>query len=230
MKKIPTFVSFSILFIGVLLGLTLATLAAWADLEANFYGFTRQSKTPFQGLSCPAMMTRGETKAVYIKVKNTAAKPISPNVRVEISTPLLPAATLDFLELEPGESAVIAKTISGKNIDLENFIFVKALVYAAYPMTDQEGTCGVYILPFEGSGKVWLSMLTLLSVTLCAAGAYLLRKSALPKQRVDAFLFLALLVFPALTFSLIGWWIQAGITLVIAALTFVVALGGLAGS
>jgi len=230
MKKISSSLSIAILLAGVLLGLTLSTLATWADLEANFYGFTRQSKTPFQGLFCPAMMTRSETKAIYVQVKNTAVKQISPNVRIEISTPLLPAATLDFLDLAPGEQATLAKNISAKNIDLERFIFVKALVYAAYPMTDQEGTCGVYILPFEGSGTIWLSALTLLSVALSAGGAFLLHKSALSKQRTDAFLFLAFLVFPALAFSFMGWWIQAGITLVIAALTFVIALGGLVGN
>jgi hypothetical protein len=56
------------------------------------------------------------------------------------------------VDLAPRESATLTKKIGAENVDLDRFIFVKALMYAAYPLPDQEATCGVFILPMRGSG------------------------------------------------------------------------------
>ena len=69
--------------IGILLGVTLATLATWADYESAFYGFTRFASRPFHGLSCPVFMTRDESRTVTIKLTTTTAKPLSPSIRTE---------------------------------------------------------------------------------------------------------------------------------------------------
>ncbi len=227
MKKIPVTLIFVFYLAGLALGITLAALSSWADLEANFYGFSRQSKTPFQGLSCPVMMTRGETRSVAITFTNTSGQTIKPNIRTEISTRITPETTLDFAELAPGESITIQKTISAKNIDLERFIFVKALVYSVYPMSDTENTCGVYVLPGNGSGAVILAILTGLSLLMNGAGLYFLHKSNLPARKTSPFLFLSALLVFALIFAFLGWWIQTIFTLVVISLTLLIGLGGL---
>ena len=227
MKKIPNTFSFLLFIVGAALGFALALLATWADFEANFYGFSRQTSNPFQGLTCPMMMTRNETREISVRVKNTASKPISPNVRIEISSPLTPVKSLDFVDIDPGESVTLTKTIGRDNIDLERFIFVKALVYAAYPMSDAEGTCGVFILPVNGSSTVIIILWMLFSLLLTGGGLYLLRVNGLESRKLAPLIFIGFLVLPALAFSFLGWWVPTAFVMVVTALAFVVSLGGL---
>jgi len=138
MKKISKPLTLILFFAGILLGLTLSLFSMWADFEANFYGFSRQTSNPLSGLSCPIMMTANESKNISIKVANTTDKHLSPNVRTEISTPLTLSESFDYIDLAPGESTTLQKPIGAENIDLDRFIFVDVLVYSAYPMANQE--------------------------------------------------------------------------------------------
>jgi hypothetical protein len=228
MKKTSNALSYILFFSGVLLGLTLSILSVWADFEANFYGFSRQTKNPFHGLNCPIMMARNESGTISIKVSNTSDKTIAPNVKTEISSPLTLVKTLDFVDLAPGESTTLQKTIGAENIDLEQFIFVKVLIYSAYPMSDQEGTCGVYILPINGNGTLILIAGTILSLLFTGGGVYLLRKNGLQNKHLNPLLFIAALIIPAMIFSFLGWWVPTVFVIVVLLLTFVIAIGNFA--
>lgn len=221
MKKIPNPLSSIILFTGILLGLTLSVLSAWADFESNFYGFTKQTKPAFYGLSCPIMMTADESNSISIKIKNTSNKPINANVRTEISSKFVPPKTLEFVAVAPGETVILKKTINAENIDMKQFIFAKVLVYSVYPMPDQESTCGVFILPMRGNGTWILIAGAILSLLLTGGGVYLLYKNNLPVNRLNPLLFIAILLVFAMFFSFLGWWITTVFVIVVLILMLV---------
>jgi hypothetical protein len=201
--------------VGILLGITLAALATWADYESASYGFARRATTPFHGLNCPIFMTRSETQTVRIKLTNTTEKPISPSLRTEISTRLTADTKLEFFQLAPGESTIVERTIDADNIDLGQFIFVKAGVFSAYPMPDQENTCGVFILSMPGNGTVILILGTMISVALISAGFLLLRKNDLQQKQSNLMLVIGGLAILAMTLAFLGSWIPAMLTIVL---------------
>ncbi len=225
MKKIPNALSFMFFFAGILLGLTLSVLSMWADFESNFYGFTKQTKPAFYGLSCPILMTANESGTISITITNTSAKPISANVRTEISSKLVPIKTIEFIPIAPGETATLYKTINAENIDLKQFIFAKVLVYSVYPMPDQESTCGVFILPMRGNGTLILIAGTILSLLFTAGGIYFLHKNSLPARRLNPLLFITALIIPTMFFSYLGWWVLTVFLIVVLTLTLVVTSG-----
>lgn len=217
-------VSVALILIGVLMGLVLAALAVWADYESTAYGFMKRAKTPFRGLVCPVMMSRNESKLVTIKVSNSTDQNISPSVRSEISTPLVADAKLEFVNIAPGEQVTLQRTIGPENIDLGRFVFVYANVYSAYPMPDQEKTCGVFVLPVNGNGSLILGITTAVSVLLMSVGLFFLSKNEMAARRSRSLLFMVTVTILAMIFSFIGWWIQAILMLVLLILMLVISL------
>lgn len=171
------------------------------------------------------MMTASESKNISIKVTNTTDRHLSPNVRIEISTPLTLSESFDYIDLAPGESATLKKPIGAENIDLDKFIFVDVLVYSAYPMANQESMCGVFILPFGTNGAAILTTGTILSLLLIACGVYFLRKLELRKTILTPLLVIAFLILPALAFSFLGWWLQTILVLVVFILMLGIVIG-----
>lgn len=218
MQKQKNTFYFILYVLGILLGITLAALATWADYESASYGFARRATTPFHGLSCPIFMTRSETQTVRIKLTNTTERPISPSLRTEISTRLTADTKLEFFQLAPGESTIVERTIDADNIDLGQFIFVKAGVFSAYPMPDQENTCGVFILSMPGNGTVILILGTVISVALISAGFLLLRKNDLQQKQSNLLLVIGGLAILAMTLAFLGSWIPAMLTIVLVVL------------
>jgi len=230
--KTPTssfkvFLAFFIL--GVISGLTLTVLSTWADLEAAYYGFARRAGSGLTGLSCPILMTANETNAISIKVTNPTDGKLSPAVRTEISTPAVALLFTDYVELQPGESAVKQWEIGPENVDLDRFIFAKVLVYASYPIPDRENTCGVYIVNLPGKGIVITWVMVFVSLFGMGAGLYGLSRSKDPEQSgaeiARQLIFLAVVVILGLITVYMGWWIQGILTLVIALLFSVIASG-----
>ena len=114
--------------LGVIIGLSLLGISAWADMESTFYGFDRLANAGLGGFRCPVVMTRQETRAVSLDISNPTDRRISPSVRTDISTPALPEQFTENIALEPGESQRLEWTVGPDNIDLGRFIFAKALL------------------------------------------------------------------------------------------------------
>jgi hypothetical protein len=201
----------------------------WADLEANFYGFSRQTSIPVPGLTCPVMLTAKENGIVSIKVTNTAGHSLTPNVKTEISTPLTYQESIDVIKILPGESAALKKEVGPENIDLGHFIFVDVLVYSAYPMPKEESMCGVFILPFNGSGAVYLTIGTFLSLLWVGFGLHFLRRIGLPKNIINPLQFIALLIVLGMAAGYLGWWLPTIFVFVVLILISAITLGNFAG-
>lgn len=216
-----------LLIIGVLIGLLLSLLAVWADYESTMYGFPNRATAVFQGLSCPVFIGRNESNVVSIKVSNSTKQNLSPSVRSEISTPLVTDTKLEYVKLAPGEQVTLHRSIGPQNIDLGRFIFLYTLVYSAYPMPNQENTCGVFVLPVDVNGSLILMLGTFSSVLLISTGLFFLYKKGMASGRSRSLMFLGIVTIVTMTFAFIGWWVYAIIMLVTLILMLVISFGSL---
>lgn len=221
-KPIFALILFSL---GILFGLIFSVLAVWADYEATSYGFLKRANTQLKGLSCPILMNRDETGTIKLKVTNTTDRKISPSVRMETSTRLELTSEIESFELEPGESRVLTWTVNSENIDLKQFIFTKALIYSAYPMPDQENTCGIFILPISIKGNSITAFFVILSLLCTGIGSFLLYKNRPQLKQISQLLFIAGISLALLINSFLGSWIFSVILLVLLLLLIIITIG-----
>jgi hypothetical protein len=207
---------------GILMGLVLALLAAWADYESTAYGFVRRVQAPFQGLICPVFIGRNESTVVSMEISNPTDQTLSPGVRVRISTPSEPDSRLEHIRLTPGEKITLHRTVGPENVGLGMFIFVDVLVYSTYPLPNRETTCGILVLPIVNSTHC-LVLGTAISISLMAAGIYMLCKRDRPGPRCLFFMVVASIL--AMTLGFIGWWLADVILIVVLILTIFIRAG-----
>jgi hypothetical protein len=225
--KIYLFLAFHI--VGALLGLTLTLLATWADLESVYYAYDFRASAQFSGMNCPILMSANETNSFSAKITNTTDKKLSPSIKTEISSRLLPVSSLEFVELEPGESKTLEWTIGPENIDLKYFIFAKVLVYASYPIPNREATCGVFIVDLPTNGTVITWAMVVLSLLGMGSGLYgLNRFQGRTQSGADVprpIVFLSIVVIAGLITSFMGWWMPGVLIIAVTLLFIGIALG-----
>lgn len=209
---------------GIVVGLLLSVLAAWADYEATSYGFMRRAQAPLRGLSCPIFMGKNESNTVAIRISNPTEQTIFPGITTQLSTPQEFESSIDHVELQPGEEFKLERTIGPQNIDLGLFIFVDAQVSAMYPLPARENTCGILVLPVRNGISI-LVIGTVLSLLLMASGLFLLYRYQLPANRPNSMLFLVAATILSMTFSFMGWWLQAIVVIVVLLLTLLLTAG-----
>ncbi len=228
-KSIPHYIlGIALYSVGISLGLGLAVIATWSDVESSFYGFDRRASNPLSGLTCPILITKNETRLIRLTVKNDTDQALSPSIRTESSSALLPVSTLQSFDLAPGASKTITWVVGPENIDLERFIFFKVLMYASYPIQDRETTCGIFVIDFPLSGRVVLTLGALLGFVGIVGGLYTLKRVSAPGESLWLALrpmnFLGGITITAMLVSFLGWWIQSIVALVVAVLTLIVTI------
>jgi hypothetical protein len=164
-----------IFVVGMVIGWIFNVLAAFAGLEASFYGFDRTGGSRLTSLSCPIFMTTQETNSFTISINNSTDRNLAPSVSTFISSPGVPITSYESIKIASGETKVMEWKIGPENIDLKNFIFVRARVFASYPLPDREGFCGVYIFDLPGRGWMIVLGMVTLSLTFMFIGWYGLR-------------------------------------------------------
>jgi hypothetical protein len=213
------------------IGLYLIVIAAWADMESSFYGFSRLAEAGLRGFNCPVLMTRDETRTISLKVSNTTDGTIIPSVKTEISTSLVLQEFNENIELAPGESKRLEWSVGPENIDLKHFIFAKALVFSAYPLPSQEANCGIFIVDLPGSGRVILPILVALGLLGMGWGLYGMSKVGASNEWVENHVrpmaFLAVIVVLGIVVSFMGGWVQSILLLAVALLMIIILLGSL---
>jgi cation transport ATPase len=218
--------------VGLLAGLYLIVVVAWADMESAFYGFSRLAEAGLRGLNCPPLMTREEMGSISLRVSNATENPISPAVRVEISTPLMLQEYNEKLRLAPGETQKLEWSVGPENVDLRRFIFAKALVFSVYPLPNQETTCGIYIINLPGSGNLILFLFVATALLGMGWGLYGMGKSAASnewaqKHVLRPMMFLAAIVALGILTSSLGGWVPSVLLLAVAVLMVFILLGTL---
>ena len=215
----PLIVNVVIYILAALIGFTLVLLATWADVEAQTYGFYRRASDPLPGLNCPIFMTPGEVNKVSLRVTNTTGKPLTPGIRTEISTPILPFLSIESIKLAPGESKTVEWKIGPENIDLGRFIFVDVLTYSSYPLPNREDRCGIFIINLPTNGRTIVAVMAILSLLGMGFGLYGLNRSPSLARRVliarRPLLVLSVLIAVSILVTFLGWWWPGVILLVL---------------
>ena len=216
---------------GLILGLALTFAATWADLEAAFYGFDRVGGERLGSLNCPILMGANETSSFSIAITNSTERKVSPTIKTDVSTRAVPASTFNPITVEAGETKKMEWAIGPENIDLGRFIFVRAWMYAGYPLKDRENTCGVLVLPIPGSGTAYTWGITVLSILGMGSGLYLINRSqklnARKKMEFVRLMFMTVIVAAGLIVSFSGVWLLAILLLAVALLMCVISLGSM---
>jgi hypothetical protein len=224
----PLIVHVVIYFLAALIGFTLVLLATWADVEAQTYGFYRRANIGLPGLNCPILMTPGEVSKVSLRLTNTTNKLLAPNIRTEISKPVMPFLSTESVKLAAGESKTLEWTIGPGNIDLEHFIFINVLTYSFYPLPSRESMCGVFIINLPTNGRTIVTIMTILSLLGMGFGLYGLNRSPSLSRRVliarRPLLVLSILIAVSIFVTFGGWWWPGVILLT---LTLLLALAAL---
>lgn len=229
MKKNTPFTNLfriSVFTIGILLGVLLAGGLIWSDVEAVFYGLTRLTNESFGGLACPPLMTRSETANLLVTVRNETDLPITPLVRIEISTSGVAFGDRVQVPLEPGQSATLEWPVSADNIDLTRFIFAKAYRYPDYQTPLAEATCGILVLDVPGlNGKSLLAVWLGASLLCVLAGLWSLENAGQLKNTIlIALRLMTVVTLLAILFGLLGIWPPGMLMLVIVVLLTTVLL------
>jgi hypothetical protein len=229
-SKITRPLSIVLFSVGILLGMALAGSAAWADFEAEYYGFQRMADRSLRGLRCPVLMTRSETGTVTLTLKNPTDKPLEFMARAALSNPGPAKVERQTLTVGPGEKGQLHWTVTSDNIDLGFFIFVQMSTYPVDTIPFRAMACGIVVLPLPGATGTQVFALTLIASLLCmAVGLGLWEAANRPSlgrwpAATWAMRFLAVIVLAAMLTSFLGWWGVAGVCLVIAVLMIVVSV------
>jgi hypothetical protein len=211
--------------VGILVGMALAGGAAWADIEARFYGFPKMADRPLRGVQCPILMTTHETGVVSATFKNRSQQPLQLLVRADISSPGPWTVERTRLSLAPGESQTQRWTVSSENIDLGFFIFVRVANYPAYPFSFRETMCGILVLNLQGlTGNQVLNIALAVSLVCIPLGLALWEATqqrplkGRARQTTLAMAFLAGIVLVGMLASFVGAWAAGGLSVLLAVL------------
>ncbi len=174
-----------LLVLGAVLGLGMASLALWAEIEASQYGFLRYTTTRLTSLRCPVFIGPQETLPIRATVVNQKADYRARfTVRITKSSPTFFETETERFRLDPGERKVLQWTVGPENIDMGHFIFVDVYQFGGYPNPTRQSQCGIFVLPFSGlSGKGALWGGGLLTLALLWGGWWLGRRG--PRGRED---------------------------------------------
>ena len=230
-NRLSRLLSFLVYGIGVAVGLFVILVATWADMESSAYDFPRLANAGLDGLRCPVLMTPQETSAISLDVSNTTDTRISPLIKTQISTRLLPEQFLEDIQLIPGETKRVEWSVDAENIDMGNFIFAKVLLFSAYPLPTREATCGIFVLDLPGTGRTIVPVLVVLSFVSLGWSLYRIHRSSILQEQLrkqlSSMTFLAILISLGLILSFIGGWILSVLVLVASLLLVIIVLGSL---
>jgi len=206
-----------IFVVGILLGVSLNAILAWAGLEAAFYPFQYLPGEPFDGLICPPLMTTHETGTIRIDVKNPSKEVILPIIRIDISAYGMPDTREVQVKVGPGETQQIEQKVTAQNVDWGRFIFAKVYRYIAFPLHEANATCGIFVIdaPVLNGNQIYVIWLALVLI-FTPAGLWMwsaLLSAESGGKVLNSAKALAVLVLGGLFFSVQGVWVVGLISL-----------------
>jgi hypothetical protein len=218
------------LAVGVLLGTLLFGGITWAGLEATFYGFAKYSSEPLGTLRCPLLVTTSETATVSADFTNPSDRSVTILVRTDTSSPGAARREQALRAFQPAETIHVERTISAANMDLGNFIFVKAYQYPSYKSGMKEAVCGILVVaaPFVNGALLFAVWFGASLVCLCLGLFLWLRYAPQYTQHqadtTRALKTIALMVMVGMFFSFQGNWLVGILMLAVILLMLAVGL------
>jgi hypothetical protein len=205
-------------FLGSGIGLFLAGVMTWSEMEANLASSLPDSKR--LKFSCPLMLSPAESGTIRAEIVNETDKEVKPVVTAGFGQPDSldqEFATQTYI-LAPGETQTVQWTVDDSHTAFENIVPV-VIVQSRYSHNPpRRGACGILIFSLFGlPGSRSLVFIVSSAVLLMAAGlAFALPGFAAQgdetKSLRQAVVFLAVLTIIALTSALFRLW---GLTILI---------------
>lgn len=223
-RKFLRILSIILFLIGILVGLAFEVIAVFSDVESTLY-FPSPYDRRLNSLHCPVLVAQGETGKISASFTNSLNKVISPTLRAEISTKLMPETVDTQVSINPGETKRVEWDVTEENIDLGYFIFARVYTPLVYPIPARVATCGILVVSLAGlTGGQLTAILVTLSVVGILGGLILWPLSTLQTERISGLTngmrFLGVIVVLGIVASLLGWWWGiSGILLAIGFLT-----------
>jgi hypothetical protein len=174
---------------GIIIGLLLAILLAWADFEASFFEFGRQSAMLFgrsaeqqlDKFSCPLAITRNEISQIKAEIRNPSERVVKTVLRVSKTegSVILIDRIEGQLEFAPGESIQFEWPIQASDAAWDRFIMARAFVIPSSPMPSMASYCGILVidLPFLTGNQI-LALAAIFGLTLLGGGWHLWMSNA----------------------------------------------------
>lgn len=216
-------ISLVVFALGALVGILLAGVTAWADLESTLFNASIGAKTKLKTLRCPAILVADEVSTVSATFDNPADvdKALIVHTRISDGFVTLLQQNDEMVYLTPGETQTLTWDVSASNAAWNRFVFVRVYVGRNYPLPERTGTCGIFVvqLPFLTGRQVVIAAL-LIGGLLMAAGIVLyarVGRSGINPGFISlsALLIIAVLVAVMVVLALIGDWLFSGFVLLV---------------
>lgn len=212
-------------FAGILLGVVIAVLAIWGDLEASLFDNLSQSDQRLPSFSCPVLMTLDEDATIEATFTNRGQRDENLSVRARISqgfASLIREERVEF-SIPPGETDTAVFEITAGDAAWDRVVLARVTTVRNAPYRRQVGSaCGVLLVPIRGmTGGQIVTGIVIISLILTVLGAYLWqngRKRPFSVHNLKVWRLMLLfggLVGTAVLVSLLQFWLLGGITLLI---------------
>jgi hypothetical protein len=228
-----------IFIIGLILGCGFNSLAVIADLNgAGFWGDSQDAaeldrEQPTQAelvkIRCPILLAPGEEWNITATFRNPHQEKADILVKAVISEGdfLNYRVVTGNLPIESGDEQDFRWQISGQDIIQRNFILSRVFLMnqeRSIPYPARTYSCGIFVLSIFGlKGASLVALVFVTSLLSLVAGSVLLYRKGSPIQRtsprIDHGLYgLAVINLIGMIANLLGWWIFAGLVLLLAVL------------
>ncbi len=214
-------------FIGTVIGLSLAGIMTWGEMEANL-AITLPDAKGLQ-ISCPLMLAYDETGTVQALIVNDTEKEIKPVVKAGFGQPdsLAQQRIEETHILAARKSQTLQWSIDASQSAFGRIIPVNIIQSRYSRNPPRWGACSVLLFSLFGlNGVTSLSLIIGTSLLLLAAGTYiaypvLIARGDAMKSLSQVGGLLAFLTIIALISALFRWW---GLSILIEAISLI-ALG-----
>jgi hypothetical protein len=219
MHKIPNKIlrlfAMLVLLVGIVVGMALAGMAVWGDVEATRFdeSLSLMRDASLRTLRCPVLLTAGEPSTITARFNNPLDRPVRLLIRTHVSRYLtLFREDTQILPLDPGETKGLAWTVTPDDIVYGHLILVKVLQFRQYPIPGRLASCGIVVLnvPYL-TGRQLFVLLLVVSLLGLAGGIALWLAGSRPltkrgRQTTRTLAALAISVGVGMIVSFLGWW------------------------
>jgi hypothetical protein len=219
-KKLMRTTGIPLLLVGVLLGMALAGVAIWGDLEANRFdeNLSHFRDASLKTLRCPVLLTKGESGTVTATFDNPLDRSLTLTVRTHVSRYLTYLRDdTQLLPLSPGQKKKLEWTVTPDDIVYGHLILVKTLQLRHYPLPGRLASCGIVVLDIlYPTGKVLFGLALAVSLLSIGGGLALWWAGSQPltkrrRQTMRTLGALAIAVVIDMIPSFMGWWMAGAL-------------------
>jgi len=196
--------------VGEIIGLTLSSIMAWSEIEAN--AFSPRPDSENMHLACPLMLAPGETGLVRAQIVNHIEKEIQPVVMLGLGQPLAAQQETQTFILAPRESQPAQWPVDSSTSTFDRLILVNVLQGQYNLNPSRWGSCGILLFSLFGlGGSATFALIFASAVLLVLAGGGLWLAFRKPvnesgKKAAQACIFLAAVTLLALLTALPRLW------------------------